>query len=101
MQPRARILALVSALTLAIVRLPGSVSAAPPQDGGVIVLQPAAHDVGASIAHAPQSDRSLEVARRAIGKAPGGGNRKQQVDGALQSSATTPNATIAAGVNVD
>jgi hypothetical protein len=101
----ARAFAVVSALTLAIVAIPSYANADPPQDSGVIVMAPAASDVGGSIAHAPQSTRSLDRAQRPIGLAPGGGGNGKPnrggVDGALQSSAAAPAVTTPAGVNVD
>src|SRR5436190_1746028 len=111
MRLEARVLAVACVLAIAIVSIPSAASARTNPDSGVIVLTPVASDVGTSIAHAPQADHSRESARREIALRPspeapggnGGGGKPNRsgVDGALQSSATTPAATIAGAVNVD
>src|SRR5438094_4691584 len=110
MRLEARVLAVACVLAIALVSIPSAASARTNPDAGFIVLTPVASDVGVSIAHAPQADHSRESARREIALRPspeapggGGGNKPNRngADGALQSSATTPAATIAGAVNVD
>jgi hypothetical protein len=87
---------------------PSRAAGSPADEQTIFVLSPVARDVGNSIAHAPQADHSRESARREIPLrlAPGGvpgrpGRGGGSPDGALQTTATTPAATIAGSVNVD
>ena len=107
MRLRALSYACVLALALAT---PPSAAVARSTETALLVLMPVASDVGLSIAHAPQADHSRESARREIAlrpapEAPGGNGggkpNRGGVDGALQSSAVDPAATIAGNVNVD
>jgi hypothetical protein len=93
-----------AALTTAITSS-SALAANPQQSSGFTVLQPVAADVGQSISHAPQADRSREAPNREIAiKAPGG-NRPRPggggTDGALQTSATTPSAITFGAINRD
>ena len=88
----------VLALVLASITA-GPANANSPRDrDGFFVLTPVAADVGQSIEHAPKADHSREAKRevplKAGASAPGGNKPRTTADGALQTSAPNPAATI-------
>lgn len=104
---RSRHSAVVAALALVLASLTAApANASSPRDqAGFFVLTPVAADVGESIEHAPRADHSREAKRerplKAGTNAPGGNRPRTTTDGALQTSATLPAATIAGTVHVD
>ncbi len=94
----------ISAVLTAVISS-AALAANPQQDSGFFLLTPVKADVGQSLSRAPQADHSREAPNREIALLAPGGNRPRPggggSDGALQSSATTPAATVAGNVNVD